>query len=143
VVNRAGGLYRRGIVQGGCHGAFSGAGFATIVVAVQENIFGAGVPEDIDAGIARYLLRAVAPEDDFLVQIEHAHADLQAIEDVAVNLGILKSRHWVRKSAEAIVSIGGEAFGLKELGLARPGTSVRRAGAFAVSPASSTLGVRW
>jgi hypothetical protein len=60
---------------------------------MQENIFRAGMAEDIDARIAGYLLRSVAPENNFLVQIKHADADLQAVEDVAVNLRILKVRH--------------------------------------------------
>ena len=43
--------------------------------------------------VARDLFRAVAPEDNFFLQIEHAHADLQAVEDVAVSLGIAKGWH--------------------------------------------------
>jgi hypothetical protein len=93
VVNQAHGFHRFGIVQRGRHGTFSGAGFATIVVAMQKNIIRAGMAEDIDARIARYLFRAVAPEDDFLMQIKHADADLQAIEDVAIDLRIFKVRH--------------------------------------------------
>ena len=95
MVNQAHGFHRFGIVQRGSHGTFSGAGFATIVVAMQENIIRAGMAEDIDARIACYLFRAVAPEDNFLMQIKHADADLQAIEDVAVDLRIFKVRHGV------------------------------------------------
>jgi hypothetical protein len=46
------------------------------------------VPNDIDPGIARDLFRAVTPEDNFVLQIKHAHSDLQAIEDVAANIRI-------------------------------------------------------
>jgi hypothetical protein len=48
--------------------------------------------DDIDSRIASYFSRAVAPEDDFL-RIEHTEPDFEAIEDVAVDLGILKGRH--------------------------------------------------
>jgi hypothetical protein len=55
------------------------------------------VAEDIDARKACYFFRAVTPEDYFLLQIKYAHPDLQAVEDVAVNLRILKGRHGAQR----------------------------------------------
>ena len=71
--------------------------FRNVLVAMQKNVVGAGVAEDIDAGVAGDLFGAVAPEDNFFLQVEHAHADLQAVEDVAVSIGIAKGWHSWRK----------------------------------------------
>ena len=60
---------------------------------MQKNVVRAGMAEDIDARIAGDLFGAVAPEDNFFLQVDYAHADLQAVEDGAVGLGILKSWH--------------------------------------------------
>jgi len=60
---------------------------------MQKDVLGAGVAEDIDAGITSDVFSAIAPEDDLLLQVEHAHADLQAVEDVAVSIGIVKGWH--------------------------------------------------
>src|SRR5580658_10498230 len=105
-----------GIMQGGSHGTFSGAGFATDLVAVQENIFGAGMAEDIDAGIAGDLFGTVAPEDDFLLQIEDDDADLQAIQDVAVDLGIFKVRHGATGIWVLLCSSAGKHWDLRSRG---------------------------
>jgi hypothetical protein len=60
--------------------------------------------EHIDARITRDLLRAIAPEDNFSLQVEHTHAELQAIEDVAVNLRVLKGWHG-KSSQERLLDI--------------------------------------
>jgi hypothetical protein len=57
---------------------------------MQKNVFGAGMAEPIDPRIARDLFRAIAPEDNLLLQIEHAYTDLQAVEGVAIDFRILK-----------------------------------------------------
>src|SRR6266446_3902711 len=84
-------------MQRGRDGAFLVTHFTTALVAMQKNIFRAGMTQNIDAGIACDLFRAVAPKNNFFLQIEHTHADSQPIEDVAVGLRILKGWHggWV------------------------------------------------
>jgi hypothetical protein len=69
------------------------AHFATVLVAMQKDILSAGVAEDIDARVTGDVFGAVAPEDNLFLQVEHAHADLQAVEDVAVSIGIAKGWH--------------------------------------------------
>jgi len=59
-----------------------------MLVAMLQNVVGAGVPNDIDPGIARDLFRAVTPEDNFVLQIKNAHSDLQTIEHVGANIRI-------------------------------------------------------
>ena len=64
---------------------------------MQKNVFSPRMAEDIDSRIASYFFRAVAP-NDFLLRIERTDPyvqaiDVQAIEDVALDLGILKGRH--------------------------------------------------
>ena len=61
----------------GGHGASSGANFTTFFVAVENNIFRTRVPENIDPHVACDLLRAVAPENNFPVQIENAAPDFE------------------------------------------------------------------
>ena len=72
--------------------------------------------EHIDARIACELFRTVAPEDDFLLQIEHAYADLQLVEDVAVHFGILKSRHSDGNNAALFIGRKAANFRRVELG---------------------------
>ena len=93
VTNLAEGLDGFAIVKGRRHGAFPGTGFAIILVAMQENIFGARMAEDIDARVSGDLFGTITPENNFLMQIEHDDADLESIEDVTVNLRIFKVRH--------------------------------------------------
>src|SRR4029077_15157442 len=83
VVNEAHGFDRSGGVERGRHGAFPGAHFTADLVAMQKNVFRAGMAEDIDAGVAGDLFGAIAPEDDFFLQVDYAHPDLEAVEDVA------------------------------------------------------------
>jgi hypothetical protein len=109
-------------VQRGRHGTTSGTHFTTVEIAVEKNIFRAGVAEDVDARKAGYFFRAVTPKDYFLLQIKDADPDLQAVEDVAVNFGILKGRHGSATSSGANGFIGEEAFRLKRMALR---TSVR------------------
>src|ERR1700693_4876117 len=49
--------------------------------------------QNVEARIAGDLFGAVAPEDNFFLQIEHTDADLQAVENVAANVGIVKGQH--------------------------------------------------
>ena len=49
--------------------------------------------QHIDPRISGDVFRAIAPENNFLLQIEHTHPDLQTVKDVAVDIGILKCRH--------------------------------------------------
>jgi hypothetical protein len=74
----------------GRHGASSGAHFTAFFAAVEKNIFRTRGSENIDPRVACDLVRAVAPENNFPVQIEKADPDFEHIEDVGVNLGILK-----------------------------------------------------
>jgi len=67
VVNEAHRLDGPGIVQGCRHGAFAGAHFTTDLVAMLKNVVGAGMSEDIDAGVPGDLFCVVAPEDNFLL----------------------------------------------------------------------------
>ena len=76
---------------------------------MRKNVLGAGVSQHIDAGVARNFLRPITPENDFPVQVKNANADLQAIEDVAIDRGIVKGRHGGTQ-LECYVSIGEEAF---------------------------------
>src|SRR5580692_9767704 len=62
---------------------------------------------------SQLFFRAVAPEDGFLLRIERADPDLQAIEDVAVDLGILKGRHGAAAIWVPSRFIGGEALRVK------------------------------
>jgi len=64
-----------------------------LLVAVLQNTLGTEVAEYVDAFIPRNVRRAITPENNFLLQIEHAHADLQAVQDVAINVRILKGWH--------------------------------------------------
>jgi hypothetical protein len=107
-------------VQRGCHGTTSGAHFTTIEIAMEKDIFRAGVAEDIDAGKAGYFFGAVTPENYFFLQIKDADPDLQAVEDVAVNFRILKGRHGSATSSGANGFIGEEAFRLKRMALCVP-----------------------
>jgi hypothetical protein len=93
VVNETHGFDRPGRLERGCEGAFSSAHFAADLIAMQKNVFGAEMAKDVDAGVAGDLFGAVAPEDDFFLQVDYAHADLQAVEDIAISLGIGKGRH--------------------------------------------------
>jgi hypothetical protein len=95
VMDEGQGFHRFGIVQGGGDRAFLVAHFATVLVAMEKDVLGADVAEDIDTGITSNLFGAVAPEDDLLLQVENAYADLQAVEDVAVSIGVAKGRHGV------------------------------------------------
>lgn len=81
-------------------------------MAAQKNVFNARMAEDIDSRIASYFFRAVAPEDDFL-RIEHTEPDFEAIEDVALDLGILKGRQWGGGNPGSSIFIGGDALRLK------------------------------
>jgi hypothetical protein len=54
------------------------------------------------------------------LQIEYAHPDLQAVEDVAANFRILKGRHGAASSSGATGFIGGEAFRLERMALSVP-----------------------
>src|ERR1700678_1218576 len=93
MVNEAHGFQRTGVAQGGRHGAFLGTHFTTDLVAVGKDVFGAVMSERIDATIAGDLLGPVAPKDNLFLQVEHAHADLEAIENVAASFGTLEGRH--------------------------------------------------
>ncbi|MGA8527821.1 MAG: hypothetical protein WA654_00410 [Candidatus Sulfotelmatobacter sp.] len=93
VVNEGDRFHGFGVVQGGGDEALLVAHFTTVPVAMQKDVVSAGVAEDIDAGVTGDVFGAVAPEDNFFLQVEHAHADLQAIEDVAVGIGIAKGWH--------------------------------------------------
>ena len=50
------------------HGTVLGAHLTADLIAMPKNIVSAGMTEYIDPRIARDLLRAVAPEDNFFVQ---------------------------------------------------------------------------
>jgi hypothetical protein len=86
-------FHRFGIVQGGGDRAFLVAHFASVLVAMQQDVLSAGVAKDIDARVTGGVFGTVAPEDDLSLQVENAHADLQAIEDVAVSIGIAEGWH--------------------------------------------------
>jgi hypothetical protein len=90
-MNEAHGFDRLGTAESGRHGAFLGAHFTTDFVAMQKNTVGAGMAQDIDARIAGDRFRAIAPENNFSLQVEHAHADLQAVKDIGER-GPVKSR---------------------------------------------------
>jgi len=85
-------------VQDSGNGTFFRAHFTTAVVAVLKNVVGAEVAQHLDAGKAGDLFGSIAPEDNFFLQIDYADANLQAIEYVAVDVGILEGRHgeWAR-----------------------------------------------
>src|SRR5271166_4321772 len=95
-MNEAHGLHRLGIVQGDCDGTLVNAHLTAGMVAVLKDVVGAGVTQHIDARIAGELLGAVAPEDDFSLQIEDAHADLEGIEYSPIRVWILESWHGAR-----------------------------------------------
>src|SRR5258706_16322567 len=80
-------------MQSGSDGTFLVAHFTTDLIAVQKNVAGTRMAQHIDSGIAGDLFSAIAPENNFVLKIEHAHADLQAVEDIAVGLGISKGWH--------------------------------------------------
>ena len=101
-MNKARAFHWPGVVKRDGQGAFSDAHVATVVVAMQKNIFCAGVAEHVDPRIARDFFRAVAPEHNFFLQVKHAHADLQPIEDVAIRLGISKGWHGARTAMPLI-----------------------------------------
>jgi hypothetical protein len=86
MVNKAHGLDRLGIVQSDGEGALIGTHFTASLVAVLKNVFARGVTQHIHARVSRDLFGAIAPKDDPSLQIEDADADLQVIEDVAVNV---------------------------------------------------------
>jgi hypothetical protein len=95
------------------------------VIAVQKNVFSARMAEDIDSRIASYFFRAVVPEDDFLLQIEHTDPDLQAIEDVAVDRGILKGRHGAAAIWVLICSSAGMLCDLNGTGLTKKDSTLQ------------------
>jgi hypothetical protein len=109
MVNKAHGLDRLGIVQSDGEGALIGTHFTASLVAVLKNVFARGVTQHIHARVSRDLFGAIAPKDDPSLQIEDADADLQVIEDVAVNVWIFESRHGDRnvgRNAAYWLSIG-------------------------------------
>jgi hypothetical protein len=67
----------------------------------------------IDSRIANYFFRFVVPEGDLLLQIEHTDLDLQAIENVALDLRILKGRHGAAAIWVLNMLVGGNALRLK------------------------------
>jgi hypothetical protein len=92
-MNEAHGFYRLGTTQSRRQGAFLIAHFTTDLVAMEKNAVGAEMAQDVDARIARNLFRAIAPENNLSLQVEHARADLQTIKDIAVSLRIFKGWH--------------------------------------------------
>src|SRR5208282_1891529 len=102
MVNKAHGLDRLRIVQGDGERTLIGTHFTAALVTVLKNVVGAGVAEHIDARVARDLLRAVAPENNLALEIENTDANLQAVEDVTVNVGVLESCHGARPNARCL-----------------------------------------
>src|SRR5579872_4035817 len=93
VVDRADQLDRPRVAQSCGQGAMLYAHLATDVIAVQQNVPCAGMAEHVNARVAGELFRTFTPKYNLAPQIEHAHPDLQFIEDVAINLWIGEVRH--------------------------------------------------
>jgi hypothetical protein len=91
VVNKSHDFDRLRIMQCDRDRTSVGTHFAAVLVAMLQNVIGARVPQDIDPRISRDLLRAVTPEDNCFLEIEHAHTELQAVEYVAAYIGIVES----------------------------------------------------
>src|SRR6202522_2349659 len=77
VMNEAGSFHRFAVGNGGVERTFFHAHFAAHLIAVQKNVVAAGVAEHVDAGVAGDFFRAVAPEDDFSLQVDDTDADLK------------------------------------------------------------------
>jgi hypothetical protein len=71
-------------------GAIIFAEFATGLIAVQQGFRDAGVADDVVAQVASDSLAAIAPENNFPLQVNDAEAGGQALEDAAADLGIVK-----------------------------------------------------
>src|ERR1700719_954498 len=93
VMDRTQSLDWLGVMKCRGQGTSAAAQGAIFLIAMQKNIFRAGVPQHVNPGISGNLLGAVAPENNLSFQIKHTDTDLEAIEYVAVNLGILKKWH--------------------------------------------------
>ena len=93
VVNEGDRFHGFGVVQGVGDEALLVAHFTTVPVAMQKDVVGAGVAEDIDAGVTGDCSAPSLQKTIFCLQVEHAHADLESIEDVAVGIGIAKGWH--------------------------------------------------
>jgi hypothetical protein len=60
------------------------------LIAVQESFRDTGVADDFVAQVARDSFRPVAPEYDFLMHVDDAHAGRQAVEDAVTDVGVVK-----------------------------------------------------
>jgi hypothetical protein len=75
--------------------------FTAFFVVLEKNVFRTRLPENIDPRVACDLLRAVAPEKSFPVQIESADPDFEPVDDVGVNLGSYLQNRGMRPIADA------------------------------------------
>jgi hypothetical protein len=102
VMNEAIAFHRPAIVQGGMDRTLLHAHFATDLVAMQQDAIDAGMAQHIDSRIAGDPLGAFAPKNDVPLHIQHADADLQMVENFAVNMGILECRHTAAQKVIAV-----------------------------------------
>lgn len=73
-------------LDGARDGAVFVAEFATRLIAVQQRFRDAGVANDFVAQVACDALRAIAPEDNFLLHVDDAQADGEAIDNAATDV---------------------------------------------------------
>ena len=120
VVNKSHGFGGLGVVQGDRDRALVGTHFTAGLVAMLQNVVGAGMSQHINPRVARQLFRAVTPKDNFFLEIEHADTYLQAIEYVAANVGIVEG--WHRRFARTLlISLSAESPPTSE---AQPGIGI-------------------
>jgi hypothetical protein len=75
------------------NGTFRPTGFTSVLIALQESSSRAKPTHHLVAKAPGNPFGAIAPENDFFLEVDHADSDLQALQKASTNLGILKGRH--------------------------------------------------
>src|ERR1700733_10000367 len=92
-MNKSVALHCPRIVDSGIDRTSGGARLAFDLVAVRENARQAIATHDFMAQISCDAFGAVAPEDDALLQVDHADAGGQAFDNAPANFPVLKFLH--------------------------------------------------
>src|SRR5579863_7781581 len=73
--------------------AFLGAEFAARLIAVQQCLPDTGVSQHFMPQVAGNAFCAIAPEHDLFLQIDHAYARRQTLQNVAADFRFAQGRH--------------------------------------------------